>query len=59
MGRFQVRAQGIYHHVSVKHLDPYVDEYAFRPNEGSVKHHTLERITAMLLGAEGKSLTAD
>ena len=35
----------LYHHVSVKYLDRYVDEYAFRLNEGSVKHHTLERIT--------------
>ena len=54
---FKRGLKGIYHHVSAKHLGRYVDEYAFRLNEGSVENHTLDRIAAMLLGAEGKRLT--
>ena len=54
---FKRGLKGIYHHVSVKHLARYVDEYAFRLNEGSVDNHTMDRIAAMLLGAEGKRLT--
>ena len=33
---------GVYHHASAKHLDRYVDEFAFRLNEGNVKNHTLD-----------------
>ena len=54
---FKRGLKGIYHHVSVKHLGRYVDEYAFRLNEGSVDNHTMDRIAAMLLGAQGKRLT--
>ena len=54
---FKRGLKGIYHHVSVKHLGRYVDEYAFRLNEGAVDNHTLDRIAAMLLGAQGKRLT--
>ena len=32
---------GVYHHTSPKHLARYVDEFAFRLNEGNVKSHTL------------------
>ena len=56
---FKRGLKGIYHHVSVKHLGRYVDEYAFRLNEGAVDNHTLDRIAAMLLGAQGKRLTFD
>ena len=56
---FKRGLKGICHHVSAKHLGRYVDEYAFRLNEGSVDNHTLDRIAAMLLGAEGKRLTFD
>ena len=51
--------KGNYHHVSVKHLGRYVDEYAFRLNEGACNNHTMNRIAAMLLGAQGKRLTFD
>ena len=54
---FKRGLKGIYHHVSVEHLGRYVDEYAFRLNEGAVDNHTMDRIAAMLLGAEGKRLT--
>ena len=36
---------GTWHHVSVKHLDRYVNECTFRLNEGNVKNHTLDRLS--------------
>jgi transposase-like protein len=48
---------GVYHHVSVKHLDRYVDEFAFRLNEGNVKNHTMTRLDSFVRGASGKRLT--
>ena len=48
---------GVYHHMSVKHLRRYVDEFTFRLNEGDVKHHTLERIDSLVDQAIGKRLT--
>ena len=56
---FKRGLKGIYHHVSVKHLGRYVDEYAFRLNEGACDNHTMNRIAAMLLGGQGKRLTFD
>ena len=35
---------GTWHHVSNKHLDRYVNEAAFRLNEGNCKIHTLDRL---------------
>ena len=35
---------GTYHHVSVKHLGKYVDEFTFRLNEGNVKILTMQRL---------------
>lgn len=48
---------GVYHHASPKHLGRYVDEFAFRLNEGDVKHHTLARLDSFIAGAAGKRLT--
>jgi transposase-like protein len=48
---------GTYHHVSPKHLGRYVDEAAFRLNEGSVKRHTLRRLESFVDGSVGKRLT--
>src|SRR5208283_6124367 len=48
---------GVYHHASPKHLDRYVDEFAFRLNEGNVKNHTLTRLDSFVDGAAGKRLT--
>ena len=56
---FKRGLKGIYHHVSVKHLGRYVDEYAFRLNEGACDNHTMNRISAMLRGAQEKRLTFD
>ena len=48
---------GTYHHVSVKHLGRYVDEFAFRLNEGNVKIPTMKRMDSLVKGAVGKRLT--
>jgi len=48
---------GVYHKVSTKHLGRYVNEFAFRLNEGDVKRHTLERLDSMIALTVGKRLT--
>jgi transposase-like protein len=48
---------GVYHHVSPKHLERYVDEFAFRLNEGNVKNHTLTRLDSFVEATAGKRLT--
>jgi transposase-like protein len=48
---------GVYHHASPKHLGRYVDEFAFRLNEGNVKYHTLTRLDSFVEGTAGKRLT--
>jgi len=47
---------GVYHHASPKHLGRYVDEFAFRLNEGNVNRHTLERLDSFVTGVAGKRL---
>lgn len=48
---------GVYHHASKKHLGRYVDEFAFRLNDGRVQRHTLERLESFVGGTKGKRLT--
>lgn len=48
---------GVYHHASAKHLGRYVDEFAFRLNEGDVKRHTMQRLDSFIDGVAGKRLT--
>jgi transposase-like protein len=48
---------GVYHHASAKHLGRYVDEFAFRLNDGSVERHTIERLDSFIAAVAGKRLT--
>src|ERR1017187_5085211 len=48
---------GVYHHASEKRLGRYVDEFAFRLNEGNVKNHTMTRLDSFVAGVAGKRLT--
>lgn len=49
--------QGVYHHVSPKHLNRYAGEFTFRLNDGNVNVHSLERLGALLKASIGKRLT--
>jgi transposase-like protein len=48
---------GVYHQFSVKHLQRYVDEFAYRLHEGNCRVHTLDRIDALVAKAIGVRLT--
>ena len=48
---------GVYHHVEKKNLKRYVDEFAFRLNDGNVKVHTLDRLDSFVDAIVGKRLT--
>lgn len=48
---------GIYHHASAKHLGRYVDEFAFRLNDGRVVRHTLERLDSFVDATPGRRIT--
>ena len=48
---------GVYHHASAKHLGRYVDEFAFRLNDGNVKRDTVDRLDSFVEGVAGKRLT--
>ena len=54
---FKRGVYGTFHHVSPKHIHRYVDEFAFRLNEGNVKRHTTKRIDSFVDGTSGKRLT--
>lgn len=48
---------GVYHHASKKHLGRYVDEFAFRLNDGNVKRHTMKRMDSFVDGVVGRRMT--
>lgn len=48
---------GTWHQVSVKHLNRYVDEVAFRLNAANVARHTLDRLDSFVDATDGKRLT--
>ena len=48
---------GVYHHASPKHLGRYVNEFAFRLNEGNVKTPTLARLDALIVATRFKRIT--
>ncbi len=48
---------GVYHHASEKHMGRYVNEFAFRLNDGNVKQHILLRLNALVDACVGKRIT--
>ena len=54
---FKRSLTGTWHHVSNKHLGRYVNEAAFRLNEGNCEMDTLDRMEALARGVGGKRLS--
>lgn len=48
---------GVYHHITPKHTGRYVDEFAFRLNEGNVQRSTMARLDSFVDGMAHKRLT--
>ena len=48
---------GVYHHITPKHTDRYVDEFSFRLNDGNVKRPTMARLDSFVDGMAHKRLT--
>lgn len=48
---------GVYHHTSRKHLGRYVNEFAFRLNDGNCQRHTLDRLDSFVRATYGKRIT--
>jgi len=48
---------GVYHKASKKHIGRYIDEFAWRLNEGNVKRHSLDRLDSFVDAVTGKRIT--
>lgn len=48
---------GTFHHISPKHTGRYVNEFAFRLNDGNVKRHTTKRLESLVDGVSKRRLT--
>ncbi|MDE0152491.1 MAG: IS1595 family transposase [Gammaproteobacteria bacterium] len=48
---------GVYHNWSKKHCHRYINEFAFRLNEGNCEVDTIDRMEALVRGFGGKRLT--
>lgn len=48
---------GVYHHITPKHTGRYVDEFAFRLNDGNCQRPTLDRLDSFVDGMALKRLT--
>ena len=53
---FKRSVTGTWHHVSSKHLGRYVNEAAFRLNEGNCEVDTIDRMASLVKGIGGKQL---
>ena len=49
--------KGIYHHLSKKHLQRYMNEIAFRLNDGNVAVDTMDRMVSLGKSVSGKRLS--
>lgn len=48
---------GTFHHISAGHTGRYVNEFAFRLNDGNVRRHTTQRIASLVDGVANRRLT--
>lgn len=48
---------GVYHKASRKHIHRYINEFAWRLNEGNVKRHSLERLDSFIAAITGRRIT--
>lgn len=48
---------GTFHHISPNHVGRYVNEFAFRLNDGNVRRHTTKRLESLVAGFAKKRLT--
>ncbi len=48
---------GVYHNWSIKHMVRYINEFAFRLNEGNCRRDTMARIDDLCCKTIGKRLT--
>ena len=53
---FKRSIHGTWHHVSFKHLQRYIDEAAFRLNEGNCEVDTMDRMQAVVSGMSDKRI---
>jgi len=48
---------GTFHHISASHTGRYVNEFAFRLNDGNVRTHTTKRLESLIAGTARRRLT--
>jgi transposase len=48
---------GTFHHISADHVGRYVNEFAFRLNDGNVRRHTTKRLESLVGRVSNRRLT--
>lgn len=54
---FKRGLHGVYHHASKPHLNRYINEFAFRLDDGNVKRRTMNRLDSLVAGTAGRRIT--